>query len=111
MSKRITTRWYIVAWVVWVVAAILEGIIVSRSHGGSLPLAGYVLYLVLTATGVTMLVLWVGALVNLWSQHATGWFGGVLIAHLIGLGIVGMIAYAVAGPEDKDEIVTRPTTT
>ena len=28
----------------------------------------------------------------------------------VGLGIVGMVAYAVAGPPDADIVVTRPTT-
>jgi hypothetical protein len=32
------------------------------------------------------------------------------VLHLLGLGIVGMVAYAVTGPEDEDLVVTRPST-
>jgi len=67
-------------------------------------------YLVLIATGIVMLVMWIGALIRLGQQHAWGWFVGVLVLHLIGLGIIGMVAYAVAGPPDTDRVVTRPTT-
>ena len=34
-----------------------------------------------------------------------------LILGFIFLGIVGMVAYTIAGPEDIQEVVTRPTTT
>ena len=57
-----------------------------------------------------MLVMWIGALVKLAHLSAWGWFVGVLILHLIGLGIIGMVAYAIAGPEDDTIVVTRPTT-
>ena len=83
MSKRITTRWYIGAWVL----------------------------AVLVACGIVMFVMWIGALVRLAQQHAWGWFIGVLVLQLIFLGIVGMAAYAIAGPEDTAEVVIRPTTT
>jgi hypothetical protein len=41
-------------------------------------------------------------------MHAWAWFTAVLVLHLIGLGIVGMIAYAIAGPDDSTFVVTRP---
>ena len=58
-----------------------------------------------------MFVMWIGALIKLAQQHAWGWFVAVLILQLIFLGIIGMAAYAIAGPQDTDEVVTRPTTT
>ena len=56
-----------------------------------------------------MAVLWIGALVRLARQHDRGWFVAVLILQLIGLGIIGMGAYAIAGPIDVD--YSRPSVT
>jgi hypothetical protein len=38
-----------------------------------------------------------------------GAWGGLLMLHLVVLGIIGMVAYAAAGPEEIG--VTRPTVT
>jgi hypothetical protein len=67
-------------------------------------------YLVLMISAVVMLVMWIGALIRLGQQHAWGWFVAVLVLHLIGLGIIGMVAYAVSGPGDTDAVVIRPST-
>ena len=61
--------------------------------------------------GALMLVMWVGALIKLGQQHTWGWFAAVLVLHLIALGIVGMVTYAIAGPDDRIEVVMRPTVT
>ena len=55
------------------------------------PPALFIPYAVMAVTGVVMLVMWIGALVKL-QQHAWGWFAGVLVMHLVGLGIIGMVA-------------------
>jgi hypothetical protein len=111
MSKRTTTRWYIGAWVVYVLAAIAF-FTTSRSAQGSgaLPPGIWLAYLVLTISAVVMLVTWIGALIRLGQQRAWGWFVGVLVLHLVGLGIIGMVAYAISGPEDTDAVVIRPST-
>jgi hypothetical protein len=57
-----------------------------------------------------MFVMWIVALLRLAHATAWGWFVGVLVLHLIGLGIVGMVAYAIVGPEDDTIVVTRPAT-
>ena len=62
------------------------------------------------ASSVVMLVMLIGALVKLAHVSAWGWLVGVLVLHLIGLGIIGMVAYAIAGPEDETIVVTRPAT-
>ena len=67
-------------------------------------------YLVLAVAGIVMLVMWIGALAKLAVQHAWSWFVAVLVLHFLFLGIIGMVAYAIAGPEDT-EIVIRPTVT
>src|SRR5437868_4623032 len=112
MSKRITTRWYIVAWVVWLIAFVAL-IATSRGTQGSTTAAPGVIvaYLVMAVAGIVTLVMWIGALIKLGQQHAWGWFAAVLVLHLIALGIVGMIAYAIAGPDDRIEVVMRPTVT
>ena len=111
MSKRITTRWYIGAWMVYVVAAIAFFMIARAAQGsGSPPPGVWLAYLVLTISAVVMLVMWLGALIRLAQQHAWGWFVGVLVLHLVGLGIIGMVANAISGPEDPDAVVIRPST-
>src|SRR6266550_6798665 len=60
--------------------------------------------------GLVMLVAWIGALIRLGQLHSWGWFAAVLILQLIALGIIGMVAYAIAGPSDEI-VVTRPTVT
>jgi hypothetical protein len=111
MSKRITTRWYIAAWVVYILAVIGFFVMARANQGSSTPPAGaWIAYLLIIATGIVMLVMWIGALIRLGQQQAWGWFVGVLVLHLIGLGIIGMVSYAIAGPPDTDLVVTRPTT-
>ena len=113
MSKRTTTRWYIAAWVIYVIALIAL-VMSARStgvQGTSSSSPALVLgYLVLGIAGIVMLGMWIGALVELGMQRAWGWFVGVLLLHVTGLGIIGMVAYAVAGPEDEDLVVIRPAT-
>ena len=113
MSKRTTTRWYIGAWLIYVIA-VLALVMSARSTGGqgSSPASPALVlgYLVLGITGIVMLVMWIGALIKLGMQRAWGWFVGVLVLHLLGLGIIGMGAYAIAGPEDEDLVVIRPST-
>jgi purine-cytosine permease-like protein len=61
-------------------------------------------------TAIVMLVMWIGALVTLGMQQAWGRFVAVLVLHLLGLGIVGMSAYGISGPEDPKMVVIRPST-
>jgi hypothetical protein len=111
MSKRITTRWYIGSWIVYVLAVIAFFVIGRNGQGSSTwPPALFIPYALMAATGVVMLVTWIGALVKLGQQHAWGWFVGVLVLHLVGLGIIGMVAYAVSGPEDNAFVAIRPPT-
>lgn len=111
MSKRTTTRGYIVAWVIYVIAwvALFMLIHTSASQGaGSPPPTAFVFYLVLAGCAIAMLIYWVGALVRLGQIRAGGWFVAVLVLHLVGLGIAGMVGYAIAGPEDSMTVVMRP---
>ena len=111
MSKRITTRWYIGSWIVYILAVIALFVIGRNAQGSSSPPPGlFIPYAAMAVTGVVMLVTWIGALVKLGHQRARGWFVSVLVLHLVGLGIVGMVAYAVSGPEDNAFVAIRPST-
>ena len=111
MSKRIRTRWYIGSGPIYILAVIAFFVIGHNAQGSSSPPpVVFIPYAVMAATGVVMLVMWIGALVKLGHQHAWGWFVGVLALHLVGLGIFGMIAYVVSGPEDTAYVAVRPTT-
>ena len=112
MSKRITTRWYIGAWLVAFVVSFVAGM-ASRASGATSPSATLsgVVGLVVVICSVVMLVMLIAALIKLAQLHAWGWFAGVLISHLLFLGIIGMLVYALAGPDDRTDVVMRPTTT
>ena len=58
---------------------------------------------------IVMFIVWLAALTRLARQHDWGWFTSVLILQLVGLGIIGMVAYAIAGPIDVD--ISRPDVT
>ena len=111
MSKSTSTGWYIAAWVVALIAA---GIAYVEGHAA--PAGTVVSPLTALAWGVALiaalvaLVAWIGALARLAQLRSWGWFAGVLILQLIGLGIIGMVAYGLAGPQDE-MVVTRPTVT
>jgi hypothetical protein len=81
----------------------------SRSQGGLNPMKPNAVKS-LMRTAIDMLVMWIGALVTLGMQQAWGRFVAVLVMHLLGLGIVGMSAYAISGPEDPKMVVIRPLT-
>jgi len=109
IGKNTASSCYIAAWFVWVIA--LMAFVVARRYAGvdhlSLTdpnLTG--LIVIIEVLAAAMVVCWIAALVRLWKQHDWGWFVAVLILHVVGLGIVGMVAYAGAGPVDVD--VSKP---
>lgn len=57
--------------------------------------------LVLLAAGVGLLVAWVAALLTTVRLEDKTWFLILLITGLVSLGIVGMVLYLVAGPDDQ----------
>jgi hypothetical protein len=109
VSKRASTRWYIGAWLVAVIA-LLIALTTASSAGASThvsPLTGIAWGAVGIAT-LVMILAWIGALIRLGRLRSWGWFAPVLMLQLIGLGIIGMVAYALGGPE-QEMVVTRPT--
>jgi hypothetical protein len=87
--------------VVWAIA--LMALFVVRQYSGT---TNEGLVVIIGLLAAAMVMCWVGALDRLARQHDWGWFAGVLVLHLVGLGIVGMAAYMLAGPTDVD--LTKP---
>jgi hypothetical protein len=116
VSKAVTTRWYIGAWVVAAISAIVFFMTAQTSASstgasaiGTSPIS-VIAWLIVGVCGIVMLIMWIGALVRLGQLHSWGWFVFMLVLQLIGLGIIPMVAYAVAGPQDEG-VVTRPSVT
>jgi hypothetical protein len=117
MSKSVTTRWYIGAWVVGAVS-MLVFFMTAHTHttsssitaAGTSPIA-VIAWLLVIAASIVMLVTWIGALIRLGQLGRWGWFVLVLVLQLIGLGILGMVAYAAAGPAHASGDITRPSLT
>ena len=57
---------------------------------------------------IAAVVSWIGALLNTWQLEDKLWFGALLAGGLLGLGVVAMIAYVVAGPDGMKQSVARP---
>jgi hypothetical protein len=57
---------------------------------------------------IAAVVSWIGALLNTWQLEDKVWFGSLLAGGLLGLGVVAMIAYVVAGPDGTKQSVARP---
>jgi hypothetical protein len=113
VSKRITTRWYIGAWIVWALGVAAMFVLSRAMRSSSTPPPGIFFdYMAMFIAAVVMLATWIAALLKLAMQRAWGWLIAVAVLHLVGLGIIGMAAYAMAGPEaEREEIVYRPTAT
>jgi hypothetical protein len=54
------------------------------------------------------LVSWLGALLNTWELEDKAWFASLLALGLLGFGVLAMIAYVVAGPDNTVQRVARP---
>lgn len=57
---------------------------------------------------VAAVVSWIAALLNTWQLEDKTWFASLLALGLLGLGVVAMIAYVVAGPDGTRQGVARP---
>ena len=128
MSKKNVTRLFVGA-IVAVVAGVVLGIAALSAalasdaidlggsdyidvNGGSGAWTALGLLIVgsLAALGGTIaaVVSWTGALLNTWQLEDKLWFGSLLAGGLLGLGVVAMIAYVVAGPDGTKQSVARP---
>ena len=114
MSKRTTTRWFIWAWIVALLSGTAIGLMGQTPAGGGISLGVSVAYLVALACVLVMFVMWINALVRLGQRRAWGWFVSMLLFYALTLGVLGiipMLAYAMAGPDGVEEVALRPTMT
>jgi hypothetical protein len=72
-------------------------------HGGSAAWTalglGVVASLAMLVGTAVAVVSWIAALLNTWQLEEKLWFVSLLALGLLGLGVVAMIAYVVAGPD------------
>ena len=54
---------------------------------------------------VAAMVSWISALLNTWELEDKLWFASLLGLGVLGFGVVAMIAYVVAGPDDTKQSV------
>lgn len=47
------------------------------------------------------LVSWIGALLNTWQLESRAWFAALLLLGIFNVGFLAMIAYLVAGPDER----------
>jgi len=64
--------------------------------------------LAILAGSTAAVVSWIAALLNTWQLQDKLWFGSLLAGGLLGLGVVAMIAYIVAGPDGTKRTVASP---
>ena len=57
---------------------------------------------------VAAVVSWIAALLNTWQLEDKAWFGSLLALGLLGFGVIAMIAYVFAGPDDLSRTAARP---
>jgi hypothetical protein len=64
--------------------------------------------LVMLGGTIAAVVSWIAALLNTWQLEDKLWFGALLGGGLLGVGVIAMIAYVVAGPDGTTQSVARP---
>jgi len=68
---------------------------------------GLVGALAMAAGAVAGLIAWIGALLNVSQLDSKVWFVVLLLLGLTNFGIIGMIAYIIAGPDGTTRTATR----
>ncbi len=129
MSKRTVTKLFlggaraVIAGAIIAVAAVWVGVandvfvmngpdLVGLRGGAltwSLLALGIVASLAMAAGLIADLVSWIGALLNLSQLESKTWFVVLLVLGIFNFGIVGMLAYVIAGPNGTSEGTPRRT--
>ena len=68
---------------------------------------GLVGALAMAAGAIAGLISWIGALLNVSQLDSKVWFVVLLLLGLTNFGILGMIAYIIAGPDGSNRAATR----
>jgi hypothetical protein len=113
VTRETSTQWYIGAWIVWMGAML--GFWFAYRHVDTVSRPWFAdsnltaIASVVQCSIVVMFVSWIGALVGLARRRQWRWFTAVLITHLLGAGIAGMVSYAGNGPDGLE--LSRPQLT
>lgn len=81
----------------------------ATPFGWTMVLLAAIALLVVLAAAVGQLVAWVGAVLNTAQLDDKTWFLVLLVSGLLSVGFVAMIAYLVAGPDDRPTAHRPPT--
>ena len=73
----------------------------STAFGWTMIVLAATALVVMLGAGVGQFVAWVGAVLNAAQLDDKTWFVVLLVVGVLGLGFVAMIAYLVAGPDDR----------
>jgi hypothetical protein len=87
-----------------------SGLVDVSGGSGAWAALGLVLVgsLAVLAGAVAGVASWFGALLNTWQLEDKLWFAALLALGLLGLGLVAMIAYVVAGPDGTSRRASPP---
>jgi hypothetical protein len=90
---------------------VMDGNDIAAVQGGALAwsLIGVAVVGFLAAAGgvVVGFVAWIGAVLNTWQLESKAWFIGLLLLGIFNFGFIAMIAYVIAGPDDKAAAAAR----
>ena len=106
MTKSLVTKVYGGGFVVWLIGVIV--LIATQRNG-----AGAALGIALVAIGgIALLIGWILALILTAQAKRWGWFVALLVLGLIGLQLIIMLIYLIAGPRESTAgPATAPMTT
>ena len=96
MTKSLVTKIYGGGFVVWLIGIIL---LFASNKSGALAGIGIAL---LTIGGIALLVGWIMALILTAQAKRWGWFIALLVLGLIGLQLIIMLIYLIAGPSERE---------
>jgi len=109
MTRASTAKLYIGGFVIWLIGVVIVFGSMAASQGSNQPGAGAAIgYILAAAGGLAMLVGWIFALIRTAQAKRWGWFIALLVLGLIGLQIIVMAAYLIAGPREGESL-TRPS--
>jgi hypothetical protein len=122
MSRSTVRRIFLIGLAIWIVGLVLFGggflgghptTVQSGSSGyapGNSALSGIGLAL-MAIGGIIDFVAWIGALIGTAQLGRWGWFVALLVLGLIGLLLIVMIVYVIAGPTERREVTASPAAT
>ena len=110
MTKSLTAKLYGIGFVVWLIGIVIVFATVTSNASHQVGAGAVLGYSLAALGGIAMLVGWIMALVITGQARRWGWFIALLVLGLIGLQIIVMAAYLIAGPRENQVAQGRPAT-